>query len=55
MMKVGLSNLRDKLKGMYVGCACECIVCIANMGGACHTHEHIFKRITFSVGKLRLS
>jgi hypothetical protein len=46
MMKVGLSNLRDKLRGMHAGCACECIVCTANVGGACHAHEHVFKRIT---------
>jgi hypothetical protein len=46
MMKVGLSNLRDKVKSMHAGCTCEYIVCLANVGGACHAHEHIFKRIT---------
>jgi hypothetical protein len=47
MMKVELNNLRDKVKSMHAGCACECIVCLANVGGrACHAHEHIFKRIT---------
>jgi hypothetical protein len=46
MMKVGLSNLRDKVKSMHVGYACECIVCLANVGGGCHVYEHIFKRIT---------
>jgi hypothetical protein len=38
MMKVGLSNLRDKLKNMHVRCACECIVCTANVGGGPAMH-----------------
>jgi hypothetical protein len=42
MMKVGLSNLRNKLKDMHAGCDCECIVCTANVGGGATMHMNTF-------------
>lgn len=47
-MKAGLSNLRDKLRGMHTSanCQCDCAVCAGNVEGVCHAHEQVFKRIT---------
>jgi len=47
-IRVALSNLTDRLRGLHasINCACLCVVCIGNGEGSCHEHEHIFKRIT---------
>ena len=47
-MKVALSLLRDKHRGLHciVSCTCECLVCKGEITGTCHAHEAVFKRIT---------
>ena len=47
-MKVALSNLRDKLRGLHASsnCVCQCVICLGNGEGGFHAHEHVFKRIT---------
>jgi len=47
-MKVGLSNLREKTRGLHaqMTCVCDCRVCAGNVEGTCCAHENVFKRIT---------
>ena len=49
MMKVGLSNLKDKLRGFHsiINYASNCRVCgDEEQGIGCHVHDRIYKYIT---------
>lgn len=47
-MKVGVNNLRDKVRGLHAktNCDCGCWVCASDTEGGCHAHCQIYKRIT---------
>jgi hypothetical protein len=47
-MKVGLSHLKDQLRGLHsrITCNCQCQVCKGEVEGTCHAHHAIYKRIT---------
>lgn len=49
MMKVGLNNLRDRVRGFHCAtdCTCECLVCAGDsQGGGCQVHDRVFKHMT---------
>jgi hypothetical protein len=47
-MKVGLSHLKEKQRGLHlqVQCNYQCQVCKGEVEGACHAHEAIYKSMT---------